>query len=143
MAPTDDTLLVVDDDLSMRDLMSCILTTHGYRVLAAADGCEALTRYGSIRDQIRLVLLDVIMPRMDGEETLAHMKKINPHVRVLVTSGSPPEAYPLLVSDPCVVGFIAKPFTASGLVDSVRTALAERNACPTGPPQTSFDLVIR
>lgn len=122
---TDDTLLVVDDDRSMRELMSCILATQGYRVLAAADGCEALARYRSNWDQIRLVLLDMIMPGMNGEETLAHMKKTNPHVRVLVTSGCPPEMFPALLGDPCVVGFVTKPFTAGVLLDSIHTALTQ------------------
>ncbi|MBI2837399.1 MAG: response regulator [Acidobacteria bacterium] len=125
---TDDMLLVVDDDRSMRELMACILTTQGYRVLSAADGYEALARYWSYREQIRLVLLDMVMPKMTGEETLAEMKKNNPLVRVLVTSGCPSEMFPALIGDPCVVGFVSKPFTAQVLLDSIQTALTDIHA---------------
>ncbi|PXF50592.1 MAG: hypothetical protein C4B57_11925 [Deltaproteobacteria bacterium] len=72
---------------SVRDLTLDILSAHGYNVLLAQDGLEALHVYKAFGHNIDLVLLDMIMPRMDGKETYKKLKEIDPDITVLFCSG--------------------------------------------------------
>jgi CheY-like chemotaxis protein len=80
-------LLIADDDLTVRQLLSLALEQHGYRVFATADGLEAVACYEAERDAIDLVLLDVRMPGLDGPHTLAALQRLNPNVRCCFLSG--------------------------------------------------------
>ena len=82
-----ETILVVDDEEIVRDLTLDILSAHGYNVFLAQDGLEALHVYKAFGHDIDLVLLDMIMPRMDGKETYKKLKEINPDITVLFCSG--------------------------------------------------------
>jgi two-component system, cell cycle sensor histidine kinase and response regulator CckA len=113
-------VLVVDDEEIVRRMMKRALERAGYRVLLAADGVEALEIWQTHGDQIALVVLDVMMPRMGGEETLARLRAISPEVRVLLASGfSETEALGRF-GDKGVSGFLSKPFTPDLLLASVR-----------------------
>ncbi len=80
------TILVVEDEQQVRDVMSRALTACGYQVISASDGREALARYDS-GHKVDLVVLDMVMPGMGGRECMESLLKINPKVRVLVTTG--------------------------------------------------------
>ena len=82
-----ETVLLVDDEDLVSDLGARILTKHGYTVLQAANGREALDLFKKERSQISLVILDLIMPEMGGTECLKELLKIDPQVNVLVASG--------------------------------------------------------
>ena len=82
-----ETILLVDDEKSIRDLGKEVLTSVGYKVLTASTGREALDMYTKARDEISLVILDLIMPEMGGKQCLEELLKIDPGVKVLISSG--------------------------------------------------------
>jgi two-component system, cell cycle sensor histidine kinase and response regulator CckA len=116
-AATGETILVVDDNNALRDLMETILVRGGYHVLTARDGMEALGLAGNTL-RIDLLLSDLEMPAMRGEELAARFTRLHPATPVLFVSSAdgPREA-----GTP--FQFCAKPFTFAELRDSVRRAL--------------------
>jgi PAS domain S-box-containing protein len=81
------TILVAEDEDAVRALMKAILVENGYRVIEAANGVEAVERFMENRNNIDGVLLDVIMPRMNGREACEEILKIRPDVKILFVSG--------------------------------------------------------
>ncbi|HUK99922.1 MAG TPA: ATP-binding protein, partial [Nitrospirota bacterium] len=84
-----ETILVAEDDKSLRELVSSVLKEFGYRVIEAKDGEEALYKFQENQDAIDLVVLDVIMPRMNGKEVGDAIKKMHPQTKILFQSGYP------------------------------------------------------
>jgi CheY-like chemotaxis protein len=82
-----ETVLVVEDDEHVREMTASILAQFGYRVITAADGEEAVARFSENRDSVSLVILDVIMPKMNGKEVYDALRRIRPDTRALFTSG--------------------------------------------------------
>ncbi len=80
-------LLVAEDDDALLKLSKIILTQDGYEVIAARDGQEAIDKFIENKDRIQLVLLDMVMPRKNGKEALAEMRKINPEIKGVILSG--------------------------------------------------------
>jgi CheY-like chemotaxis protein len=119
-----ETVLVVDDELPVLDVAADILTYLGYRVFKAASGEEAIRIYRDKSGEIDLVLLDMIMPRMNGKEVFLKLKEINPSVCVCITSGytQTPQAQEII--DLGVRGFIYKPYTIRDLAHRMREILA-------------------
>jgi CheY-like chemotaxis protein len=76
-----ETLLLVDDEEFVRDLGKRILTKAGYKVMIASNGKEALKIYEKARGEIKLVILDLLMPEMGGKECLRELHKIDPELR--------------------------------------------------------------
>jgi two-component system cell cycle sensor histidine kinase/response regulator CckA len=86
LAPGQGTILVVDDEPQVRDVLSRVLASCGYEVITANDGQEALARFGN-GSEIDLVVLDMVMPGMGGRECLARLRKADPGVRVIIATG--------------------------------------------------------
>ncbi|QWV95163.1 response regulator [Geomonas oryzisoli] len=82
-----ETILVAEDDPNVRSLVDMVLTRHGYQVILAEDGEEVVHRFAAQQDGIELVLMDIIMPRKNGIEAYAEIKKIRPKTKVIFTSG--------------------------------------------------------
>ncbi len=121
-APGRETILLVDDEPMIRKLGSTILGHHGYDVLLAGDGVEALEVYQQHRGRIDLVILDLTMPRLSGRDTLKRLVEMDPDVRVLFSSGySPEQAAPGEFRQ--VRGFIGKPYRADELAATLRATL--------------------
>ena len=80
-------VLVVDDEEVVRGLLTGVLVSEGLSVLQASDGAEALSIFESRSSSIDLVILDMIMPGMKGEEVLRRLRKISPGVKVIISSG--------------------------------------------------------
>lgn len=121
-------ILVVDDENSIRTLLRIALQRQGFAVWVAASGREALDLYDRHHDDIGLVLLDVRMPIMDGPQTLAALRKINPRLRCCFLSGHSGEyTEPDLLQRGAAQVF-TKPFRLGELGASLwqLTALAER-----------------
>lgn len=121
-----ETVLVVDDEATVRNLSRSVLERNGYRVLLAVDGAEAVSVFRENRDRIALVLLDRTMPRLSGVEAMASIRAIAPGVRVLFTSGyGPGEGGP---EEPAAQadGFLAKPFSPDQVLAAVHAALDSR-----------------
>jgi PAS domain S-box-containing protein len=117
------TILVVDDEPVLLELVSELLGELGYEILMAEDGLEAIDIYEMRWTSIDLVLLDVVMPRMGGRETLNALRSVNPTVNVIVCSGYLHESdvEGLLLKD--VKGFLRKPYDRERLAHAVWRAL--------------------
>ena len=120
-----ETVLLVDDEDLVSDLGARILTKHGYTVLKAANGREALDLFKKERSQISLVILDLIMPEMGGTECLKELLKIDPQVKVLVASGYSADASVKETIQMGAKGFVTKPFRVNELLRDVRRVLDE------------------
>jgi two-component system cell cycle sensor histidine kinase/response regulator CckA len=117
-----ETILVVDDESAVRDAAKNILTQAGYQVLLAADGAKALEIYRVLRRQIALVILDSVMPNLSGRETLESLARLNPHVRVLFSTGYCNDQQ-AVKAVPQVCGYLPKPYRAEELTLKVRQML--------------------
>uniref|UniRef100_C6E6D6 histidine kinase n=1 Tax=Geobacter sp. (strain M21) TaxID=443144 RepID=C6E6D6_GEOSM len=82
-----ETILVAEDDPSVRNLVDMVLTKHGYQVILAENGQEVVERFTAHSSDIGLILMDIIMPRKNGIEAFAEIKKLQPEAKVLFTSG--------------------------------------------------------
>lgn len=121
-------LLVVDDESYLRDLAQRLLGPAGYQVLLAEGGQQALEVYGKAQGSIDLVLLDLSMPEMDGEECFARLQQQDPEVRVLICTGhGSNEAVEKMIGQGAL-GLICKPFVYDELWKAVAAALGEVGA---------------
>lgn len=118
-----ETILVVEDEIAVRDVVCRILLRKGYQVLEAANGHEALEIAGSHATEIDLVLSDMVMPEMGGVELAKQLRARNPELKVVLTSGYSDEALEGEV-DSRSIDFLSKPFSPGDLVSIVRRALA-------------------
>jgi len=116
-------VLVVDDEESIREITRGTLETFGYAVLTAADGTEALALYADKKNEISVVLTDMVMPFMDGPATIRALQRMNPKVRIIAASGlgvgqrageGPLEGVSI---------FLNKPYTAEKLLNALAQVL--------------------
>jgi PAS domain S-box-containing protein len=117
------TVLVVDDEASILLMAQQMLKTMGFSVLAAPDGRSALEVFRAAIEPIVLVLLDRTMPHMDGDETLRELVRLQPDVRVVMTSGYSEQSVAGLAESPGFAGFLQKPYRFDELRSAVRRAL--------------------
>jgi two-component system cell cycle sensor histidine kinase/response regulator CckA len=117
------TILVVDDEETVRAVARKILTKKGFTVLTAEDGRAGLKIYQENPDNIDLVILDITMPHMGGEETYSEMRKIRPNVRVLISSGYNEEEATAKFSGKGLAGFIQKPYRLTELIEKLNALL--------------------
>ncbi len=117
------TVMVVDEEPSVRSLARLVLERRGYRVVAAADGVEALGRIEA-GERPDLVLLDLTMPKLSGADTLRRLRAASPDVRVVLTTGY--GAASALESGQLADAFLPKPFTPDRLAEIVREVLQLR-----------------
>lgn len=82
-----ESILVAEDDAGVRNLVLELLTGSGYTVISAENGLEAVEKFRANRDSIKLILMDIIMPRMNGKEAYREIRLIDPDVKILYTSG--------------------------------------------------------
>jgi CheY-like chemotaxis protein/two-component sensor histidine kinase len=115
-----ETILLVDDDDSVRDVGRQMLVEYGYRVITASNGREALEIYSAKRATISLVILDLFMPEMGGKECLRALLRMDPEVSVLVASGFTHNGEIGEAQDSGAKGFIGKPFDIPQLLDEIR-----------------------
>jgi CheY-like chemotaxis protein len=119
-----ETILVVEDEDAMREVAERVLVGHGYRVMTASNGLEAVAIVRRCQEDIDLLVTDVVMPKMAGREAAAAINALRPGIRVLYMSGyAQPVLSPAGVLDPGVV-LVEKPFTAPLLLAKVREALS-------------------
>ncbi|MDA8126176.1 MAG: ATP-binding protein [Deltaproteobacteria bacterium] len=119
-----ETILLIDDEESLAKITAELLGIIGYRVLAAHSGPEGIALFKDHRDEVSLVILDMIMPGMTGRETFDILKQLNPSLKILLSSG-----YSLngqareMLSQGCG-GFIQKPYEINKLSEKIRSLLA-------------------
>jgi len=119
-------ILVVDDEAAIREITKGTLETFGYRAMIASDGSEGLAVYVENRDEIRVVVLDMMMPIMDGPQTIRALRKLDPNLKIVGTSGLGAQDRVKEASKAGVTAFIAKPYTASQLLRVLAEILAPR-----------------
>ena len=120
------TVLLVEDEQMVRDMAKAMLTHLGFAVLEAKDGIEAVEVFRQHKDAISCVLCDLTMPRMDGWETLAALRKLAPGIPVILTSGYD-QAQVMAGDHPeWPQAFLGKPYRLTGLCDAIRQTLEKK-----------------
>ncbi|NUP99344.1 MAG: response regulator [Armatimonadetes bacterium] len=114
------TVLVVDDEESVRVVVGRSLEQFGFEVLLAEDGLEALEIFQRQPEAIGLVVLDMTMPRMDGEEAFREMRRIRPDVKVILSSGYNEQEATNRFAGQGLAGFLQKPYGPKKLLEKVR-----------------------
>jgi two-component system cell cycle sensor histidine kinase/response regulator CckA len=118
-----ETVLLVEDELSVRGLAVQVLRENGYNLLEAANGIEALRMAQEYAGEIHLLLTDVVMPQMGGKELADRLKPLRPDIKVLFTSGYTDNAIVHHgVLEPGI-DFLLKPFSPAALAQKVREVL--------------------
>ena len=120
------TVLVVDDEDVVRQTARHTLERYGYQTVCAGNGAAAMEVYRRRPAEIALVLLDLTMPVMNGEEALRQMQMINPQVRVLLSSGYNEVEAVQRFAGKGLAGFIQKPYTAAALAEKVKEVLSKK-----------------
>jgi two-component system cell cycle sensor histidine kinase/response regulator CckA len=118
------TIFVVEDDVAVRASVRRLLERHGYHVLEAPNGQQALAALAAPVPAIDLVISDMVMPEMSGLELRQRLRAARPGLPVLLMSGYSEEAITRLGSQGAPGPLIEKPFTVQGLLDQVRRVLA-------------------
>ncbi|HET6489006.1 MAG TPA: response regulator [Syntrophales bacterium] len=121
-------LLVVDDEENILDVMKEMLEHMGYHVALAKSGREAIDTVKRTNKKISLILLDVVMPDMDGRATYSILKTLDPELKVLVISGYPAENCPADILQAGCEGFLQKPFGLVELSRKIRAAMETKRA---------------
>ncbi|AFY34014.1 PAS domain S-box protein [Calothrix sp. PCC 7507] len=112
-------ILVVDDEAVIREITKASLETYNYQVLTANNGVEAVAIYAQYQQKISVVLLDMMMPTMDGAIAIRTLQKINPHVKIIAISGLLSSQNIAEVAGMGVKAFLAKPCTAQELLQTI------------------------
>ena len=120
-----ETILLIDDEEMIIDVARAILEKLGYTVLSARTGTEAITIYRTNKELISLVIVDMIMPGMSGGETFDVLKKINPHVKAILSSGYSLNGQAMEIMERGCRAFIQKPFNIQDLSQKVRGVIEE------------------
>ncbi|MFA6962519.1 MAG: CHASE domain-containing protein [Opitutaceae bacterium] len=121
--PLTGTVLLIDDEEGVRAVADQMFRTFGLKTLTAADGVEGLELFEKHRTEIALILLDLTMPRMNGEETLHALRVLAPQIPVIVMSGYNESSVPELATDDRV-SFLQKPFSLQALRRQISKMLA-------------------
>ncbi len=118
-----ETVLLVDDEEAIRDFGKQLLSSYGYKVLTAPDGERALEIYRKEGNRIDLIILDIIMPGMGGNKCLDELLKLNPEVKILISSGYAPEDTTYKALQSGAKTFIHKPFELKRLLKILREVI--------------------
>jgi PAS domain S-box-containing protein len=116
-------ILLVDDEEMVADIGKDMLEKLGYKILVAAGGTEAIKIFNTSRDQVQLVILDMIMPDMSGGETFNRLKAIKPDVKILLSSGYSLNGRASQIMKRGCNGFIQKPFNLKQISRKIREIL--------------------
>jgi CheY-like chemotaxis protein len=116
-------ILVVDDEAAIREALVETLQDYGYRAYTAEDGSDALALYFQRRDEIKLVLTDLSMGGMDGIALIRALRKVDPTVRAIVSSGHLQQEQIITLESLGVKRFLDKPYTANKLLRTLRETL--------------------
>jgi two-component system, cell cycle sensor histidine kinase and response regulator CckA len=118
-----ETILVVEDDDVIRELCEATLKSFGYEVVVAGNGKEALEIYEREGNRISLIVLDLIMPEMDGNQCLAGILRVNPEARVLIASGHSVNGQAEGLLETGAKGFLGKPYDMRQFMTTVREVI--------------------
>jgi CheY-like chemotaxis protein len=126
-------ILLVDDEASIIEVCRDILISLGYKIFTAKSGQEAITIYALNKDKIDLVILDMIMPGLNGGETYNQIKSINPEAKVILSTGYSGGEQAQKILDKGCQGLIQKPFRLEDLSQKIREVLDQGEQLPVRP----------
>jgi len=121
--PGEGTILIIDDEPVVRNVLARMLERMGYNVIAAGTGRDGVAIYSDKKDEIDLVLLDMIIPDMPGGQIFSRLQEIDPDVQILLSSGFTETEVAIEAQRRGALGFLEKPYTMGDLSDAVRRAL--------------------
>ncbi len=127
------TVLLVDDEAAVRDVARPMMESEGFKVISAVDGRQGLDIYRERADEVDLVLLDMSMPNMDGEQTLKEMQRIRSDIRVILSSGYNEREAVDRFADKGLAGFIHKPYQRRELLAKLADVLQGQKLGPAAP----------
>ena len=114
-----ETILVIDDEIGVRDVMRLLLKTYGFTPLIAEDGLSGLALYREHQQQVKVVVTDMMMmPGMHGPDVIREIRAINPDCRIVAISGVLQEQTGI-IEEPGRLIFLHKPMTGTELVDAI------------------------
>lgn len=116
-------VLIVDDEPLIRQVTSAALVAHNYKTLLASNGMEAIALYAEHSHDINVVLMDIMMPSMDGLTAIRTLQQLNPTVKIIATSGLASNSQLTEESGIKVTAFLSKPYTAKELLDTLQKVL--------------------
>jgi PAS domain S-box-containing protein len=119
-------VLVVDDEISVREITRQTLETYGYRAILASDGAEAVATYASRKNDIAVVLTDMMMPVMGGQATIQVLRKMNPKVPIIAASGLNMDGKATMAGQDGIKHFLPKPFSAEVLLKALQRVLHQQ-----------------
>ncbi|MFN6527253.1 response regulator [Nostoc sp. ChiSLP03a] len=117
-------ILVVDDEAAIQEITITSLEAYNYKILVANDGIEAIALYAQNRDRISAVLMDIMLPSLDGLTAIRTLQKINPQVKIIASSGLMSDKKLSAVAAIGVNTFLSKPYTVNELLLSLQKVLS-------------------
>ncbi|MEH2076998.1 MAG: response regulator [Nostoc sp.] len=120
-------ILIVDDEVAIQEITKTSLETHNYKTLIASDGIEAIALYAQNQDKIDAVLMDIMLPTLDGLTAIRTLQKINPLVRIIASSGLMSDKKLSAVAAIGINTFLVKPYTVNELLLSLHKVLSQLN----------------
>jgi CheY-like chemotaxis protein len=117
---SDRALLLVDDEASIRELLTMVLESSGYRCLPALSGLQALALFRDRHLEIEAIVTDVNMADLDGYSLVRAVREIVPEIKIVLSSGSLGEAEHRIAADLRVAAFLPKPYTVPQLISCIR-----------------------
>jgi DNA-binding NtrC family response regulator len=127
LAENPERILVVDDELPLLTVMEQYLTRLGYRVVACRNGEEAWQKFEPEPSAYSIVVADITMPDISGQELLARILALNPSLRILICSGYPFDPATLPAAMPNRIGYLQKPFTPKLLAEAIERLTSGNN----------------
>ncbi len=121
-------ILLVDDEISVREIMQASLEVDGYRTLTANDGAEALTQFATHRDQLSCIVLDIMMPHLDGLGTVRALRRMHSTLPIIVISGLDASELPAASLAEHGVCVLPKPLSREQLLIAVHEAITGRTS---------------
>jgi CheY-like chemotaxis protein len=125
-------ILVVDDEAAIRETTKTSLEAYNYRVLTANDGIDAISLYAQHQHEISLVLVDMMMPLMDGATTIRTLKKINSQVKIIAVSGLISSTRLTQSTSSGAQAFLAKPYTTTDLLKTINQVIPISSSFTSG-----------
>jgi CheY-like chemotaxis protein len=120
-------ILVVDDEASIREITRVTLEKHAYEVITANDGVDAVALYAQRKEEIRVVIMDMMMPIMEGPASIRALRKIDPNVKVIAVSGLKDNGKLIEIIGTDIDAFLSKPYTAETLLRTLQQILDGNN----------------
>lgn len=117
-------VLLVEDEATISKVTGSTLEMHGYKVLTADDGAQAVALYAQNKDKISVVLMDIMMPVMDGHASIKAICRINPGARIIATSGLSEKDKLMKATGTSINAFLPKPYTAEQLLKIIHEVIS-------------------